>query len=352
MPVNFTTKYSSAVAELFSHESFVKPHTTGNLSFEGAKTVRVYQLEPAEIGDYRRSGSNRYGTPTDVEDSVLEYTMTQDKAWTKVVDKGDESDQAIGNKAGKFVQVQTRLKVTPMADKYALKRFLTLGKTVTVTAAPTKSTVVEMFAELQLQFDNALVPDSQRYVYVPSTTFKALAISDEFVKIETLGEKSVAKGEVGMIFGFRVIKLPDGYLPANCYALGVYAPAVAMPYKLADLKINKDAPGYSGALIEARDYYDAFVLGNMADGVVGLVLAGKKCPAPTITATTKTAVKIESTGADKIMYTLDGSDPRFSMTAKQYSTTFDGTGKTVRAVAFDTTGALFTSDIASETVAS
>lgn len=349
--IHFTTKYSSAVATLFSKESFVKPHTNGNLDFQGAKTVRVYMLNPAKLNDYKRSGSNRFGEVKDVEDNVLEYTMTQDKSWTSVVDNGDASDQAIADKASKFTKVMTRQVVTPEADKYALRRFLTFGKTLSVDAAPDKTTVIDQFVKLQSAFDNAMVPDSQRIVFVPVSVFALIATSDEFIKIRTLGEKSIAKGEVGELFGFKVIKVPDSYMPADCFALAIYKPAVAMPYKLNELRANKDAPGYSGTLMESRQYYDAFVLGEKADGVVGLVLKTKKLAAPTINTGTKTAVAITCSGATEIKYTTDGSDPRFSMTAKVYGSPFDGTGLTVKAVGFDDKNTKFTSDIATAEVA-
>ena len=34
-----------------------------------------------------------------------------------------------------------------------------------------------------------------------------------------------------------------------------------MPYKIADAKVHEDPVGVSGALIEGRHYYDAYVLG-------------------------------------------------------------------------------------------
>ena len=72
---------------------------------------------------------------------------------------------------------------------------------------------------------------------------------------------------------------------------------------------------------------------------------------PTISDSSKEAVTIESSGAKAIYYTLDGSDPRFSMTREIYTGAFNGTDKLVRAVAMDTEGK-FTSDITEKQVAS
>ncbi len=352
LAINLSQKYSKQIAELFSKESFVKGHTNGNIDFTGVKTVRVYMLEPRPEVDYTRSGSNRYGEPADIQDTVMEYTMTQDKAFNGIVDKGDESDQVIENKAGKWLKAQLRQVSTPNADRYAFKRFLKFGKTLTVSTAPEKKDVIDLFADLQEAFDNALVPDSQRYVYVPTSVFKLIATSDEFIKLEQLGVKSVSKGQVGELFGFTVIKVPAGYLPENCYALGVYAPAVAMPYKISETKIHRDPPGLSGALVEARHYYDAFVLGEKAAGVVGIVKASEKLP-DVAAGGTKTAVTLTCSGAGEIKYTLDGSDPRFSMHAETYGSAFHpGDAKTIKAVGFDKTDAKFTSEVLTVSVAS
>ena len=37
--------------------------------------------------------------------------------------------------------------------------------------------------------------------------------------------------------------------------------------KIYELKIHDDAPGISGSLVEARFYYDAFVLKKKADAI-------------------------------------------------------------------------------------
>ena len=93
MAVNYAIKYSKEIANRFTANSFVKPNTSNKLNFTGAKTVRMYQLVTVPENDYKRSGSNRFGVPKDIDDIVLEYTMERDKAFTGVVDKGDEKDQ-------------------------------------------------------------------------------------------------------------------------------------------------------------------------------------------------------------------------------------------------------------------
>ena len=43
--------------------------------------------------------------------------------------------------------------------------------------------------------------------------------------------------------------------------------ATVAPTKLEDYKVHEDPPGISGALVEGRINYDAFVLDNKAKGI-------------------------------------------------------------------------------------
>ena len=64
-----------------------------------------------------------------------------------------------------------------------------------------------------------------------------------------------------------------------------------------------------GWLMEGRLWFDAFVLGAKANGVCAIVLSSKKQTTPSITVGSGN-VTIASANAAKILYTLDGTDPR------------------------------------------
>ena len=107
----------------------------------------------------------------------------------------------------------------------------------------------------------------------------------------------------------NVVRVPKSYLPEDVYFLVAHKDAVLMPYKIADAKVHEDPVGVSGALIEGRHYYDAYVLGAKCGGVYALVDEDCRSSAPTIS-----QGKITAFG--KVRYTLDGSDPRYSDSAK------------------------------------
>lgn len=349
MAINFALKYSNELAKKFSHASYIKNHCKAKIDFTGVKTVRVYMLNTTKPVDYIRSGSNRYGELKDVQDTVLEYTMTQDKAFNGVVDKGDESEQTINNKAGQWLKEELKQEIVPEADKYAFKRLAAFGHVAGVAAEPKKDTIVKMIYDAAVYMDEHQVPENGRILFVRAKDIPNIIMSTEWSGLDSLAGKQLPKGVCGQIAGFTVVKVPTRFLPDNCFFIAMIEGAAAYPTKINDTKVHTDPVGISGAVVEGRQLYDVFVLGNKADGVYAAVLSTAKLATPTITDTTKTAVTLTSSGASKIYYTLDGSDPRFSMTRDVYTAAFDGSGKTVKACAMDTDGK-FSSDIAEKTV--
>lgn len=349
MAVNLASKYSDKIATAFTHESFIRGKVSSAYDLTGVKTLKVYTPITVDEVDYTRTGSNRYGTPTEMQDTVQELTMTQDKSVPLTIDKGNLKDQMGVKAAGRMLRLQISEKSTPAADKYAFAQFAKMaGKFVAASAKPSKSTIVGFCADVAQAMDDALVPPDNRYIALTTEMVKFLWTSDEFIKLETLGTKAVSKGECGEIFGMRIVRVPSSYLPTDCYAIAWYKESVLMPYKIEDAKIHEDAPGYSGALLEIRHYYDAFVLGAKSNGVVALVLSSKRQATPTLTIASN-KVTPTSASASEIKYTIDGTDPRYSDTAKVASGEITlGSGVTIKAVAYGATG-YFTSDVASAT---
>lgn len=335
MAINLASKYADQIAEVFTRGSFVKGRTANTFDLTGVKTLKVYTPITVEETDYVREGMNRYGTPTEMQDTVQELSMTQDKAFTLTIDKGNNLDQNLSKRAADMLRLQLNEKSTPAADRYALRRFARMAGTVEEAAeAPTKSNIVSMIARGAQVLDDALVPDENRYLYLTSALYKLVCTSDEFTGIPTIGEKSIAKGIAGEIFGMQIVRVPQSYMPQDCYCIITHKDAVLLPYKISDAKVHNDPVGVSGALIEGRHYYDAFVLGAKAAGVYALVAPEQTTPQPTLSRTDgKVQITCAASGAE-ICYTVDGSDPRYSDTTKDYiDVVTAGEHETVRAYA-------------------
>lgn len=336
MAVNLATKYSSQIAEVFTAGSFVKGKTSSSFDLTGVKTLKVYTPLTVPEVDYTREGMSRYGTVTEMQDIVQELKMTQDKAFTLTIDKGNHLDQNMTKKAADMLRLQINEQSTPAADRYALKRFAMMAGTIdTVSTAPTKSNIVELISTGAQTLDDNLVPDSDRYIYVTSEVYKLIRLSPEFTGLEGLGVKAVAKGVCGEISGLNIVRVPKSYMPDGCFFLITHKNAVLMPYKISDAKVHNDPVGVSGALIEGRHYYDAFVLGAKATGVYALVLADNKLAAPTLMVSNGKIAATKPANAVEVRYTIDGTDPRYSDSAKVYTDPVTAaTGTVLRAVAF------------------
>ena len=112
--------------------------------------------------------------------------------------------------------------------------------------------------------------------------------------------------------------------------------------------MHNDPVGVSGALIEGRHYYDAFVLGAKSNGVYALVQKSSKLTAPILAFSSQTVTATKPSGADEMRYTVDGTDPRYSDSAKVYTAGVAMTsGATFRVAAF--AEGKFTSDVVEKT---
>lgn len=255
----------------------------------------------------------------------------------------------MSKKAADMLRLQINEQSTPAADKYALKRFAMMAGTIATTeTAPTKETIVEMISTGAQTLDDNLVPDGDRYLYVTAEGYKMIRLSPEFTGLEGLGVKAIGKGVCGEIAGLNIVRVPKSYMPAGCYFIITHKNSVLMPYKISDAKVHNDPVGVSGALIEGRHYYDAFVLGAKSKGVYALVQKSSKLTAPILAFSSQTVTATKPSGAEEMRYTVDGTDPRYSDSAKVYTAGVAMTsGATFRVAAF--AEGKFTSDVVDRT---
>ena len=261
MAINYAAKYSAKVDERFTLGSLVNSIINKDYDFTGVKTVKVYSIGTAEMNDYERTGMSRYGTPADLQDTVQELTMTQDRSFTFVIDKGDESEQAGAKNAGVALRRQIDEVVIPEYDKYIISKVVGGAGKVT-TAAVTNANAYDAFLAGAEELDEKKVPTVGRIALVTPAYLRKLKTDDNFVKNADLGQQIVLTGQVGAVDGTPIIKVPASYFPANVEFVITHPVATTAPVKIQEYKIHQDAPGISGALAEGRFLYDGFVLDN------------------------------------------------------------------------------------------
>ena len=227
---------------------------------------------------------------------------------------------------------------------------MNFGHIATAESKPTSENIITEIFKARTWFNNHRVPREGRFIYIPASMTPDIMLSKEWCGLDNLAGKQLPTGVIGSVAGFTIVEIPDYMFDENHFFTAVHEQAVAFPYKINAAKIHTDPVGINGAVIEGRQLYDVFVLGSKADAVYSLVLESVKQATPTITDSSITAVTLTSEGAKAIYYTLDGSDPRFSMTREIYTGAFNATGKLLKAVAMDTENKV-TSDIAEKQIA-
>lgn len=319
MAINLHEKYAKNLANRFTADSYLAGNTSKEYSFDGVKSLTISTLKQIPVTTYTRNGLQRFGTVNEVEDHIQTLTMTQEPSWTASIDAGNASDQQYIKKAGKVMKMQSDEVTTPQADKYALNVFSqNAGQIVELSAAPTKSNIVEKLFEAAAALDDALVPASNRILYVGSSIYNMIRLSPEFIGVDKLAEKVLTKGTMGQIADMKVVKVPNSYMPANVYFMITHKSSVLMPNKLKTARILEEVQGVDGRVLEYRGYYDAFVIGARANGVYVACASGTKVATPTITVSSGKATIAGAEGAT-VYYTTDGSDPRYSATRAVYS---------------------------------
>ena len=336
MAINLHETYAKEIQTRFVRESLITGILDNTYSFSGVKTVKISTPLTVPMTDYTRSGANRYGAPVEMEDVVQEMTLTQDKSFALTIDKGNNADQNGIKAAGRMLALQIAERAIPTMDKYCFAKLAQMaGKIVGNSTAITKANVCERITAGTTYMDDHEVPTVNRTLFVSADIYAKLRLSEEFQKCDGMLEKSLAKGQVGTYDNMRVVKVPASRWPAGVNFIIVHKNAGCAPVKLNDTKLHKDPPGISGNLLEGRQYYDLFVYGAKADGVYVDVDTssgkGSVCAKPTLSSK---ALSCSTSGAT-IKYTTDGTDPRYSASAKIYAAALgDEEGTTVRAYAY------------------
>lgn len=320
----------SETESLFSHELDVE--------FSGVRTVHVKTIKTEPMQDYNRSKQvgtgSRYGNTVEMGDFEQTFTMGQDKSLSLSIDKGNNGEQFNMKKAGQIMAAERDEQIVPELDTYRLGKWAAdAGIHHVLSAAPTKSTIVEQIITLHNEMLDKGVPASGVTLLIKREYIPTLKLAPEWVGLDSLGGKTLPKGTIGEFDDMAVKPITNKRFPANAAFMILYKGSVIAPMKINKFKGHVDPPGLNGDLLEFRMMHDAFVLGTRADGVAVACLPGTVTATPTIAVADGKAT-ITVAGGGTIYYTTDGSDPRYSVDAKTYTAAVAvAAGDTVRAYA-------------------
>ena len=273
--MNYASKYASVVDLRFPLGSLTAGIINNNFDWIGVQTVSVFSRALATLNNYSVTGTNRYGTPTELQNSKQDMQVTQDKSFTYTIDAMSEQDTNGTMEAAATLAENIDNVVIPAIDTYRIAKLVASapaagtisGKDHTITAAVTSSNAYEEFLKVQEVLDDDKAPQGGRVALVTPGYLNKIKLDENFVKRGDLATKIALNGQVGEFDGVPVIKAPTSYFPADCDFVITNALVMPSPVKLQEFKINYNAPGISGALVEARIRYDAFVLSKKADAI-------------------------------------------------------------------------------------
>lgn len=269
MAINLAEKYSSLVDEKFTSVSKASLVTNRDYDFVGAHTIQIYSVGTAPMNDYGRNtaGTSRYGTVNDLSTTLQEVTMEKDRSFTFAVDKMDEDETLGALNAGSALARQLREVITPEVDTYTYAKIsASAGKTVNEQTITATNAYQSLIAGSEF-LDESEVPAEGR-VAVVTPKFMTFLKSDPQAVLETeVGQDMRIKGVIANMDGLTIQKVPSKYLPTGTNFIIVHPVATTLAIKLAEYKIHNNPQGVSGALVEGRIYYTAFVRNNKKNAI-------------------------------------------------------------------------------------
>ncbi len=271
MAIDLVEKFLPYVDEQFSTESKKSLLTNRDFTWSGAHTVKVYKISTSGMNDYDRAGTgeswSRYGAVAGLDATTEEFTLTRDRSFTFAIDKLDTDETAQQLAAATALARQNREVVIPEVDAHVYGVMCAnAGHKPAAKALTATNIYTEVLAASQA-LDDAEVPETGRVLVVTPAVYVLMKKCKDIVMETDVGNDLRLKGVIGILDGMNVLKIPAVRLPADFGFMAAHPCATVAPVKLEDYTVHKNPPGISGALVEGRICYDAFVLDNKVKAI-------------------------------------------------------------------------------------
>lgn len=272
MAIELATKYLPYVDEQFSTESKLSMLTNQDFKWDGAHTVKVYKITTADMNDYGRNGPaegnwSRYGTVESLDATTESMTLKKDRSFTFAIDALDENETVNQLAAASALARQNREVTIPEVDSYVYGVMTANAGTKPTAKTLTVADIYDDILAASEALDNAQVPEDGRVLVVAPAVYTLMKQSSDIIMETDIGAEMRVKGVIGILDGMNVVKVPASRLPEKFGFMVAHPVATVAPVKLESYKVHADPPGISGALVEGRIVYDAFVLDNKAKAI-------------------------------------------------------------------------------------
>jgi hypothetical protein len=261
--INLATKFESKTSDLVKARRKSKGFTNQDWDWDGVNSINVYTLTDPTMGDYDPNGANRYGNPTEVEDTKQTFTLSRDRSWTKTMDKKNKQDTMAVRQPGKYLAQATKNVLVPEMDTYIFAAINTAGAVynrddIVADAATTASNAYINFLAINADISDNEAPEEGRVAAMTAAYYNFLK-QGGFVLDSDKGQGKLDSGSLGTVDGVSIVVVPSSRMPANCDLIISHPSVCTAPEKLVDYTLHSNPPGISGDLLEYRHRYDAFV---------------------------------------------------------------------------------------------
>nr|WP_325259792.1 hypothetical protein [uncultured Oscillibacter sp.] len=273
MAIDLVTKFAPYTDEQFKNESKKSLLTNDDFDWTGAHTIKVYKISTSTMNDYKRNGPvpdgqwSRFGPIADLDATTEEMSLNKDRSFTFAIDKLDTDETAQQLAGASALSRQNREIIIPEVDAYTYGVMAANAGHKPAALALTAANIFEEITKASLALDDAEVPETGRVLLVTPAVYTLMKQSPDITLDSDVGQEMRLRGVISMMDGASVVKVPAVRLPADFGFLMAHPSATVAPTKLEDFRIHQDPPGISGALVEGRIVYGAFVLDNKANAI-------------------------------------------------------------------------------------
>lgn len=241
------------------------------LDFNGKNSVTIYNVDVVSEVDYVRSGSNRFGALVELGVGTQTLTLSQDKAFTFTVDRGNYADSQMVTEVASAIKRQVREVAVPAVDTYNLGVLAAYGiaaaQGVIAGSAVAYNTIYQLILAQQAALSELKYSEDGRTLWISPTNYNLLKRDPEFIKACDESVKDLKKGIVGEVDGLTIVKVPASMLTTKLEFMITCKDVAVAISKFDSVRTLDNVQGIDGWVAEGRRYHDLFVLGEKGTGI-------------------------------------------------------------------------------------
>ena len=269
--------YAAAHLKVVDERVYLESKTMGRfandirLDFNGKNSVTIYNVSTVSEVDYTRSGTNRFGSLVELGTGTQTLTLSQDKAFTFTIDRGNYEDSQMVTEVATAIKRQVREVATPAIDIYNLgvltSAAITAAQGVVGGTAVAYNTIYSLILAQQAALSELKYSEDGRTLWITPTNYNLLKRDPEFMKACDTSVADLKKGIVGEVDGLTIVKVPASYMVTKFeFMITCKGVAVAIN-KFNSIRTLDNVQGIDGWVAEGRRYHDCFILGQKSTGI-------------------------------------------------------------------------------------